>query len=347
MTRTAIWTEIALIGAPIGVGAGIAGCAMGPAALRTVDLAGALAALGHRVVDRGDIGAAPISSDGNDAPADSHARNFREIAAFARALHLQTRDALAKGQFPLAMGGDHSLSMGSVSGVARHCAEIGRELFVLWLDAHADFNTPRTSPSGNMHGMSLAMLVGEPGLDGVLAQHRRTLVKPGNVHLFGVRSLDKEERLLLAARGIHIDDMRQIDEYGVSHLISADHRGGRAQRRPAACQPGCRLSRSLGRARRRHRRARRRHLSRGASDHGDAVRFGSSVFARSGGIEPDTRRSRTKRAHVRGTRREPVRPQDRRAPGGRPARLRADYRTISTKSPATATKPRVKASVRT
>ena len=219
MTRTAIWTEIALIGAPIGVGAGIAGCAMGPAALRTVDLAGALAALGHRVVDRGDIGAAPISSDGNDAPADSHARNFREIAAFARALHLQTRDALAKGQFPLAMGGDHSLSMGSVSGVARHCAEIGRELFVLWLDAHADFNTPRTSPSGNMHGMSLAMLVGEPGLDGVLAQHRRTLVKPGNVHLFGVRSLDKEERLLLAARGIHIDDMRQIDEYGVSHLI--------------------------------------------------------------------------------------------------------------------------------
>lgn len=213
------WNEIALIGAPVGAGAGTAGCVMGPAALRTVNLAQSLADLGCEVVDRGDVVTAPYVGDQAPAPANSRARNLPEIAAFAQAISAETLNALRKDQFPIVLGGDHSLSMGSVNGVARHCADIGRELFVLWLDAHADFNTPATSPSGNMHGMSLAMLTGEPGFDAVLDGHPRARVKPENIHLFGVRSLDRDERKLLVARGVHIDDMRRVDEFGVGRLL--------------------------------------------------------------------------------------------------------------------------------
>jgi arginase len=213
------WNEIALIGAPVGAGAGTAGCVMGPAALRTVNLREALAALGHTVVDRGDVRIETNMGGGGPQPANVRARNLPEIAAFAQAISAETLDALGKNQFPIILGGDHSLSMGSVNGVARRCVEIGHELFVLWLDAHADFNTPETSPSGNMHGMSLAMLAGEPGLDEVLSGHPRAPIKPSNIYLFGVRSLDRDERNLLGARGIHIDDMRRVDEFGVAHLL--------------------------------------------------------------------------------------------------------------------------------
>jgi arginase len=219
VSLTRSWNEIALIGAPIGAGAGTAGCGMGPAALRIVNLRETLAALGHAVVDRGDVSVKPASPDLGVQPPNTRARHFPEIAAFAQALSAETFDALEKRQFPIILGGDHSMSMGSVNGVARHCASTGRELFVLWLDAHADFNTPETSPSGNMHGMSLAMLAGEPGLDAVLSGHPRTLVKPSNIYLFGIRSLDREERNLLGARGVHIDDMRRVDEFGVAHLL--------------------------------------------------------------------------------------------------------------------------------
>jgi arginase len=217
--RMSRWSEIALIGAPIGAGAGTAGCAMGPAALRTVNLAATLAELGHRIVDRGDVGVTSGAGDRGAPPANPRARNLPEVAAMARAVSAETLDALQSGQFPIVLGGDHSLSMGSVSAVARHCADVGRELFVLWLDAHADFNTPQTSASGNMHGMPLAMLAGEPGLEAVLDEAPRALVKPANIHLFGVRSMDRDERKLLAARGVHVDDMRRMDEFGVAHLL--------------------------------------------------------------------------------------------------------------------------------
>jgi arginase len=109
--------------------------------------------------------------------------------------------------------------MGSVNGVARYAREAGRELFVLWLDAHADFNTPATSPSGNMHGMSAALLAGEPGLEAVFGDEPRAPIEPRQLHLFGVRSLDRGERELLRARGINVIDMRLIDEFGVGVLL--------------------------------------------------------------------------------------------------------------------------------
>jgi arginase len=190
------WKEIALIGAPVGAGAGAAGCVMGPAALRTVNLRETLAALGHRVVDRGDVGVGPAIPDPDDQPANCRARRLPEIAAFARAVSAETLEALEKISFR-SSSAETTACPCSVNGVARRYAAIARELFVLWLDAHADFNTPETSPSGNVHGMSLAMLAGESGLDDVLSGHPRALVKPSNIYLFGVRLLDREERNLL------------------------------------------------------------------------------------------------------------------------------------------------------
>jgi arginase len=123
------------------------------------------------------------------------------------------------GVIPIFLGGDHSLSMGSVNGVARHCRDTGRELFVLWLDAHADYNTPATTITANMHGMSAAFLCGEPGLDGLLGQEPRASIGSTQLELFGTRSLDKAENDLLRHRRISVADMRQIDEFGVGILI--------------------------------------------------------------------------------------------------------------------------------
>ena len=212
---TLLWDKIALIGAPVGAGAGQRGCAMGPEALRTVGLAQILIDLGHQVRDEGDLTISPAAHL-SESP---RTKNLPEIAAWAQAISASVYQTMQSGAFPVILGGDHSLSMGSVNGVARHCAQTGKELFVLWLDAHADFNTPDSSPSGNMHGMSLAMLSGEAGLSEVLGNVPAQRVPPANIYLFGLRSVDREERNLLAARGINVVDMRLIDEYGVVHQL--------------------------------------------------------------------------------------------------------------------------------
>ncbi|MCJ2058412.1 arginase [Methylobacterium sp. J-048] len=197
--------RIALIGAPIEVGTSEPGALMGPAALRTAGLARALSDLGHAVVDHGDV--AP------DGPADG--RGLPAVAAWTRALSRAVEAALGAGSIPLAAGGDHSLSLGSVDGAMRHCAREGRPLFVLWLDAHADFNTPETSPSGNVHGMPLAALCGEPGFPRLFAEPAPAPLPPEHVHLFGLRSIDAGERALVTARRVGVTDMRTIDEFGV------------------------------------------------------------------------------------------------------------------------------------
>ena len=117
------------------------------------------------------------------------------------------------------MGGDHSLSMGSVNGVARYWKQQGRPLFVLWLDAHADYNTPDTTETGNMHGMSAAFLCGEPGLDGLLGDQPRVSIRTDRLDLFGIRSIDPPEKQLVRDRRIAVADMRAIDEFGVGVLI--------------------------------------------------------------------------------------------------------------------------------
>ena len=213
LTTPAARASIALLGVPVQAGTSQTGCLMGPASLRTAGLAAELQRLGYVLEDQGDL-APPLVTAESDG-ADPRLRNMAEIAAWTRAVSERVSKLLSGGSTPVVLGGDHSLSMGSVDGVARHCRTIGRELFVLWLDAHADFNTPETSPSGNMHGMPLAALCGEPGLEGIFAEGRARL-SPANLHLFGVRSVDRGERALLNARGVDVVDMRTIDETGVA-----------------------------------------------------------------------------------------------------------------------------------
>lgn len=206
--------DITLIGVPVEEGAGTLGCAMGPRALRTAGLVPALRSLGHDIVDAGDVTAAQVEG----LAALPEARNLPVVAGFARAARAATAAALAAGRVPLVLGGDHSLSMGSVTAVADHCTAVGRPLVVLWVDAHADFNTPATSPSGNLHGMAAAMLTREPGLDMVLDGAPAAL-DPRNLILFGIRSIDTAERALLRSRGIEVIDMRLVDEFGAAVLI--------------------------------------------------------------------------------------------------------------------------------
>jgi arginase len=207
---------IAIFGAPVEAGAGVAGCAMGPAMLRTAGIVKMLRDLGYDVVDRGDVGL------DNPVPVESpegKARNSAEVSAWARALARETYAVMREGRLPIVLGGDHSLAMGSIGGIARYAAEARRELFVLWLDAHSDYNTPLTSPTGNMHGMPAAMLCGEPGFDFLFGDEMRGSIEPARLHLFGIRSIDADERRLLQARGIDVVDMRRLDEDGFAVSI--------------------------------------------------------------------------------------------------------------------------------
>ena len=209
--------HIAVLGAPIEIGASQRGTLMGPAALRTAGLLTLLEGLCFAVKDHGDLSVAGVA-DLEDIPPDD-AKHYREIQRWIRTLSARAYELADAGAIPIFIGGDHSLSMGSVNGVARRCREAGRELFVLWLDAHADYNTPATTITGNMHGMSAAFLCGEPGLDGLLGKEPRASIDSSQLELFGTRSIDKLENDLLRHRRIGMADMRQIDEFGVGVLI--------------------------------------------------------------------------------------------------------------------------------
>ena len=203
--------RVSLIGIPTDAGASRRGAVMGPAALRIAELGERLTELGYIVEDRGDVAEATGARSGASAA--------EEIMTLARRSSAAGRDSLRQGSRPIFLGGDHSISMGSVAGVARHCRDQGRELFVLWIDAHGDFNTPKTSETGNIHGMSLALLCGEPEFAAQCDADWYAPIDPRNVTIFGARSLDRAERELIAARGIEVADMRSIDEFGVVSLL--------------------------------------------------------------------------------------------------------------------------------
>jgi arginase len=155
----------------------------------------------------------------DEGPPPPNAKYYDTIKNWIRALSERSYSLASSGAVPIFMGGDHSLSMGSVNGVARYWQEQGRPLFVLWLDAHADYNTPQTTETGNMHGMSAAFLCGESGLDGLLGNHPRASIGPDQLDLFGIRSIDPLEKQLVFERRVAIADMRVIDEFGVGVLI--------------------------------------------------------------------------------------------------------------------------------
>ncbi|MBX5146329.1 arginase [Rhizobium lentis] len=206
--------SVTLIGAPLEEGSGRRGAAMGPAALRIAGVDQTLIDLGHDVADNGDLRIVPAM----DLPNHPKAHNLRTVGAFTRALESSVYEVAAAGRFPLILGGDHSLSMGSVSGMARYAANKGRPLFVLWLDAHADFNSPATSPSGNIHGMPVAFFCGEAEFAEILPRDR-PFVDPKNVFQVGIRSVDAREREEIHEHGVNIFDMRAIDEQGIGAIM--------------------------------------------------------------------------------------------------------------------------------
>ena len=205
---------VTLIGVPLEEGSGRGGCAMGPAALRIAGIGSALGDLGYRVDDAGDLRPAPATDLGEHPKA----HELPVVGAFTRAIEDSTYRAAAEGTLPVLLGGDHSLSMGSVSGMARRAAELGRPLFVLWLDAHADFNTPATSPSGNIHGMPVAFYCGKAEFAPILPAGR-PFVDPRHVYQVGIRSVDDEERLAITENGVNVFDMRAIDEEGMGAIM--------------------------------------------------------------------------------------------------------------------------------
>jgi arginase len=206
---------ISLVGVPTDVGASARGASMGPEALRVAGLTEALRARGLDVVDRGNV-AGP--SNPWRAPVDGY-RHLAEVAAWNRAAHDAVYAELQLGRLPVMLGGDHCLGIGSISAVARHCRDQDRKLRVLWLDAHADFNTSTITPSGNMHGMPVACLcgLGPPELTGIGGV--TPAISPKMVRQIGIRSVDDGEKRLVHAQGLEVYDMRYIDEMGMRHTM--------------------------------------------------------------------------------------------------------------------------------
>ncbi|WP_441515760.1 arginase [Bradyrhizobium sp. 2TAF24] len=210
-------SAVALLGVPVEIGASRRGTAKGPAALRSAGLISVLEANGVTVTDHGDVSGSELHP--LDHPGPPNAKHYREIQAWVRVLSARAYGLCEPGVVPIFLGGDHSLSMGSINGVARYWDDIGRPLFVLWLDAHADFNTPAISPSGNMHGMSAAFLCGEPGFERLLDHEPRVSIAPERMEIFGARSIDVLEQQLLEERRLRVIDMSRIATAGVSDLI--------------------------------------------------------------------------------------------------------------------------------
>jgi len=207
--------RIDLLGVATASGASVRGCGMGPEALRVAGLIEALIDLEHQVADHGDLRRPQPDISTNPSSwrlPDQRKADVLDLAARAsEAGHA----ILENGNFPVFLGGDHSIAMGTVSAVARYCLPRQKPLHVLWIDAHADYNTPKTSPSGNLHGMPLALLCGEPGFDESFSGGWLGRIDPRNVSIFGARSVDRDERKLVQARGVEVIDMRKIDQLGV------------------------------------------------------------------------------------------------------------------------------------
>lgn len=201
-------THCILVGAPVDSGQSNPGCLMGPAAYRVAGLAATLEELGCTVSDHGDVAARP--AEPASCP-NAAVHSLAETVGWTEALAHAAQTAMAEG-FPVFLGGDHSLSLGTVAGVAAHARQQERPLFVLWLDAHSDFHTPLTTKSGNLHGTPVSYISGRTGFDAFPAFPDP--VPADRICLFGIRSIDPAERAALRDHEITPLDMRELDERG-------------------------------------------------------------------------------------------------------------------------------------
>jgi arginase len=213
MQRT--FPPVSLIGAPTDIGAGHRGARMGPEALRIAGLGEALVARGVDVADRGNL-AGP--SNPWLPPVDGY-RHLDEVVTWNRLLMDAVDAELRLGRMPIVLGGDHCLGLGSITAVARHCRRTGRKLRVIWLDAHADFNTSDVTPSGNVHGMPVACLCGLGPKALVELGGNAPAMRPDEIRQIGIRSVDPGEKRLVKDYGLDIYDMRYIDEVGMKRAM--------------------------------------------------------------------------------------------------------------------------------
>ena len=207
---------VGIIGVPLAYGASMAGVELGPAALRVARLNRRIAQLGYRVRDLGDL---RVDEAQNQPDPAEKLKYLDQIDAACEDLAEKVEEVLNAGELPLVLGGDHSIAIGSISGVASYCRKRNEKPGLIWFDAHADMNTPESSPSGNIHGMPLAVLLGfgatkltniggfTPKLDPALCVH------------IGARDIDRGERELVRQLGIRFITMREIDERGMSVCI--------------------------------------------------------------------------------------------------------------------------------
>lgn len=207
---------IDIIGFPMDLGADRRGVGMGPTALRIAGIQGRLEELGYDVRDRGDI---PVEIRESQEISNPRLKYLEEVLQKSALLASAVRNSMDKGRFPLAMGGDHTVSIGSIAGLSAHCRHRGLKPGVLWIDAHADMNDDKTTPSGNIHGMSLAVSLGfgHEGLTNLLGFSPK--LEPQNTFLVGVRSIDRDERLVIQMAGIAVYTMTEIDRRGMARVI--------------------------------------------------------------------------------------------------------------------------------
>lgn len=208
-------TTVDLIGAPTDIGAGSRGASMGPEALRVAGIREALHARGLEVSDTGNL-AGPTNPW--LPPADGY-RHLQEVVEWNKAVHEAMYQSLAAGRLPILLGGDHCLGIGSISAVARHCRANGKKLRVLWLDAHTDFNTNALTPTGNVHGMPVAVLCGHGPAELTGIGGATPAMSPSAIRQIGIRSVDEGEKRFVRQEGLEVFDMRYIDEMGMRHTM--------------------------------------------------------------------------------------------------------------------------------
>jgi arginase len=209
--------KIRIIGVPMDLGASRRGVDMGPSALRVAGLQSRLKQLGRQVEDEGNV----MVPQAEEQPyGEKKARYLDEIAQTCKGLAERVRKTLEEDMFPLVLGGDHSIAVGTVAGAAAHFNKTGKRIGVIWLDAHGDMNTPDSSPSGNVHGMPLASIMGYGPPELVDLAGVKPMVEPRNVALVGIRELDSKERRFAKESGVHVFTMRDIDERGMREVMA-------------------------------------------------------------------------------------------------------------------------------
>lgn len=210
-----ILKNVSLIGAPTDIGAGARGASMGPEAIRIANLIDVLQGQEVDVIDRGNLNG-PYNPW--QLPTDGY-RHLTEAAIWNQAVHDAVYNELKLGRMPILLGGDHCLAVGSISAIARHCREVDKKLRVLWLDAHADFNTSDITPSGNIHGMPLACLCGFGPKELIEIGGHVPAISPKWVRQIGIRSVDAGEKRFVHEQGLEVFDMRYIDKVGMQQTM--------------------------------------------------------------------------------------------------------------------------------